>query len=164
MSYIRGDTTWGSIKIDKKTYEILYNTCPKIPDKAWEYKQKHNFFAGFGNPRRYSNYEVMIKNNKLYLTNIEFREHKKSGQLFWSDNLINNIFNKEKIFLKNQNSEIKLLVNKEIKNLCNIQTKGEFHSIKMQLLILNFKNGELISSSNKEVYTSYRALKNYIEN
>jgi len=163
MSWIRGDATWGTIQINNKTYEILHSTCAEIPNKAGKYRQKHSFMGGFGNKSRFINYEVMIKDNKLYLTSIKFRKHNKYRELFWTDNLINDIFNKEKIFLKNQNSEIKLLINKEIKNLCNIETKREFHSIKMQLLVLNFKNGELISSSNKEEYTSFRVLKNYID-
>jgi len=161
MSWIRRDATCGTIQINNKTYEILHSTRAKIPNKAWEYREKHNL-GGWNIIDM--NYEVMIEDNKLYLTNIKFTKLNKYRRSFWTDNLINDIFNKEKIFLKNQNSEIKLLINKEIKNLCNIKTKGEFHSIKMRLLVLNFKNGELISSSNKEEYTSFRVLKNYIEN
>ena len=72
MCYIRGDHTWGTMEIDGETYKILHSTRAKIPNKAWNYRQKHNFESLFGSQSPVVNYEVVIENNKLYLMNIEF--------------------------------------------------------------------------------------------
>jgi hypothetical protein len=92
---------------------------------------------------------------------------KSSIKSVWSGNLIKDIFGVEKIFLKEQNSDIKLLLDKKVINTekpCDIKGKKLVHSIEMQLLVLSFKDGELIASSKKEEYTTHRKLKNYLEN
>jgi len=172
MCYIRGDHTWGTIEIDGETYKILHSTRAKIPNKAWDYRKKYNFALKFGSQNLVVNYEVVIENNKLYLMNIEFSKWEKVSSMkrtlksVWSANLIKDIFGVEKLFLKEQNSDIKLLLDKKVINrekTCERRGKIMVQFIEMQLLVLSFKDGELIAtSSKKEEFTNSRILNNYI--
>ena len=174
MCFIRGDRTWGTMEIDGEVYKILHSTRAKIPNKAWDYRQKHNFTSMFGSQSGVVNYEVVIENNKLYLMNIEFVKlkceqvspMKRTRKSVWSGNLIKDIFGVEKLFLKEQNSDIKLLLDKKVINrekTCERRGEIMLQFSEMQLLVLSFKDGELIASSKKEESTTpTRILKNYI--
>ena len=160
MCMVSGDSVLGTIEIDRLKYNILESSRVTIPQKVWEYKTKNDFIAKTGSQKSVFNYSFTLEENRLYLTKIEFSQW-ESRVSNWSKNLMQEIFGVDRLFIKEQNDEIKLLLDKEISFKETDEKK--VRNIEMFLKVLTFKNGELISSCRKVENIRRRVLKDYID-
>ena len=77
-----------------------------------------------------------------------------------SKNIIKELFNTDKLFAEWQNKDIKLLLNQEAHNIKNDKTREK---VTMNLRVLKFKDGVLISMHDEIEEFIHTSLKNYIE-
>ncbi len=77
-----------------------------------------------------------------------------------SKNIIKELFNTDKLFAEWQNKDIKLLLSQEAHNIKNDKTREK---VTMNLRVLKFKDGVLVSIHDEIEEFIHRPLKNYIE-
>ena len=82
-------------------------------------------------------------------------------QCMGKKNMIQELFNTDKLFAQWQNEDIKLLLNQEAHNIENDKSSEK---VTMNLRVLKFKDGVLTATNDEiEEFTTHRRLKNYIE-
>lgn len=181
MSLPRRGTTFGEIEINGETYKIF--NCPlsdEIVEKLYKYKTNG---AGINTsaPWFTDAYKWSIVNNKLYLNEMNilsfdrelYEKSMAEGGEFYvakskilkidscsKKNIIQELFNTDKLFAEWQNKDIKLLLKEEILH-CEI--KGRKDYIKMNSRVLKFKDGVLVSTHDEIEEFAKISFKNYIE-
>jgi hypothetical protein len=153
MSFPTHETIFGIINYKNKQYDLLTNPLDDIiREKINIYKNKNK--CGISTAPWSSNkFEWIVENNKLFLISIKLKLCENQ------DNLINNIFNTNKLFASYLNDSIKLLVSKkEMKVMHNLKIK-----MQRDVIILKFNDGKLINSYNKVEEYNLINLKYYID-
>ena len=135
------------IELDGQVYDMIYSMADN--KKTKEYEDVFNFlFICY-----HTKYKWIIENNKLYLTDAYYSPSRV--------NKIKQIFKTDKLFANWQNGDMKIVLKEEIL-YCNI-VNGRDNYVRMDLRVLKFKEGILVSSHDTVEEHIQVTVKNYLE-
>jgi hypothetical protein len=162
MSMPTRDTIWDKIEIDGQIYDTLNRPLDsKTMQKIKEYKKENGGLFSSA-PWITDSYKWSIVDKKLYLNDLTYLDKNdidpNNKNRTDNTNIIQKIFQTDKLFAKWQNKDLKLLLNKKIE-----PTLSNRERVIMDIRVLKFKDGVLIETKNKKEEFTQKTLKDYVE-